>query len=291
MSDLPTVAFLALRRAFFDAAGAPIPFQLRQKRNTQDDPFDEHLVNNVLGALPEVSIMKAPGPLVSPDLVLYRAAATTRPAAELRDAIGDIVAIEVKKLERAGAAVARASGLDFNTTPPCGTVCVYDRLDQQVWIRAFYLFVCIEPQGHDTWHMTALVLMDGNALNADEALYRSIAVDARSKDINLGSYGDGANRNRPMLIFGNPLGVPHMNRAVTLIHPATDLVDQTGELRRVAQIRRTRTDGSVNVYQCYRVGQDQPITGEPLDLLDPFPTPQRETATRGRGKFNLPFRL
>jgi hypothetical protein len=43
MIDLPTAAFLQLRRRFFDEAGKPIPFALRDKRNTQDDPFDEFL--------------------------------------------------------------------------------------------------------------------------------------------------------------------------------------------------------------------------------------------------------
>jgi hypothetical protein len=48
MPDLVTRAFLALREHFFDARGRPIPFSLRPKRNTQDDPFDELLATAVL---------------------------------------------------------------------------------------------------------------------------------------------------------------------------------------------------------------------------------------------------
>lgn len=40
MTDLPTAIFLQLRHRFFDDAGGPIPFVVRDKLNTQDDPFD-----------------------------------------------------------------------------------------------------------------------------------------------------------------------------------------------------------------------------------------------------------
>jgi hypothetical protein len=39
--DLPATAFLALQQQFFGDAGLPLPFELRDKRNPQDDPFDE----------------------------------------------------------------------------------------------------------------------------------------------------------------------------------------------------------------------------------------------------------
>ena len=48
MADLPVEVFVRLRRRFFDGAGRPVPFPLRPKRNTQDDPFDEFLATEVL---------------------------------------------------------------------------------------------------------------------------------------------------------------------------------------------------------------------------------------------------
>lgn len=287
--DLTVQIFIQLRRTFFDARGRAIPFSLRDKRNTQDDPLDEFLAKNVLSAMPGVTCIKAPGPLVSPDLVLYRKSVRGKSASTYCEAPDQIVAIEVKKLERDKRGnVARPSGLDYNTTPPCGTVCVYDKNERQVWLRGFYLFVCLERTGKNS-KITALVLADGNVLNSDAALYRSISVDTRSKEINLGSYGDGANRVRPMLIFGNPLGAPYMDRAITLIHFDDALAAAGLGLRKVATLWRTQKDGKSARFVCFRYGDDFPIPGEPVDLRDPFPTPKRDTATRGRGKFNLPF--
>jgi hypothetical protein len=67
---------LILRRAFFDGQGAPKPFPLREKRNTQDDPFDEYVHGLLTEGLPARSeCVKAPGPLITPDLVVMRKAA------------------------------------------------------------------------------------------------------------------------------------------------------------------------------------------------------------------------
>ena len=128
MADIPVEAFLTLRHRFFTPTGEPIPFPLRDKRNTQDDPFDEFLATDVLESVHGISCLKAPGPLITPDLVLYRPDRCARaPRADVGNDLDSILAIEVKKLERTDAGgVARASGLDYNTTPPCGRVRVYD---------------------------------------------------------------------------------------------------------------------------------------------------------------------
>jgi len=42
-TDLVIDVFLLLRRSFFDVGMQPKPFDLRQKRNTQDDPLDEYI--------------------------------------------------------------------------------------------------------------------------------------------------------------------------------------------------------------------------------------------------------
>jgi hypothetical protein len=42
-TDLVIDAFLILRETFFDKNMQPITFNLRDKRNTQDNPLDEYI--------------------------------------------------------------------------------------------------------------------------------------------------------------------------------------------------------------------------------------------------------
>lgn len=118
MADLPVEIFAQLRRRFFDDAGRPVPFPLRDKQNTQDDPFDEFLASKVFDDLPCIRCEKAGGPLVAPDMVCYRPDGID--GATPADLAGDasrIIALEVKKLERTRRGkVARGSGLDYYTT-------------------------------------------------------------------------------------------------------------------------------------------------------------------------------
>lgn len=68
MHDIISIAFVVLRSCFFDKAGDPIPFSLRDKLNTQDDPFDEFLASDVL-ANPQVNPRRKidPAELLAPD--------------------------------------------------------------------------------------------------------------------------------------------------------------------------------------------------------------------------------
>jgi len=294
MSDIVTTVFLTLRERFFDDFGKPLPFELRDKRNTQDDPFDEFLTTDVLVGLNEIKCARASGPLITPDMVLFQpdrcAEANAR---DIVDDIDTIVAIEVKKLERTRqGGVARASGLDYNTTPPCGRVRVYDETGTAIYIRCFYLFVCLEQAPTDAQHVvvTALCLIDGNALNEDFELYLSITGE-REKRIGLGSYGDGADRARPMVIFANPLGAEKLDKSATLVHPNNDLFQQFPNLRLAYRLHRSVPGGGVRTFSCYRIASDVPANWEVRDLRDPFPTPTRDSRTRPRGRFKLPFRL
>ena len=248
----------------------------------------------VLARLPDTKCVRAPGPLITPDMVLFREAGCRGAGpAQLQADTTRIVALEVKKLERtASGDVARSSGLDYNTTPPCGRVRVYDSKGVMVDIRAFYLFVCLEKPdaSRDEFAVTAVALVDGNLLNADFDLYLSI-VGERKKRIGLGSYGDGADRARPMLIFSNPLGSEFMKDHVSLIHPSPTLEQSSPGLRLVHEIRRTTTTGSANQYYCYRAAQDVPAGTAVVTLNDPFSTPTRSTNTRPRGRFRLPFEI
>lgn len=287
--DLAVLAFQALRNRFFDEAGHPVDFVLRDKAQTQDDPFDVEVAQSIERAIPDdVRCLRASGPLVSPDMALVRPVdCANLSRQELRNDSCAAVGIEVKKLERTPqGSISRASGLDYNSTPPCGTIRVYDSLSKAVDMRAFYLFVCMEAgQSQGTRRLTAMALCDGDVLNADFAYYISITGE-RSKDIGVGTYGDGANRNRPMVIFANPLGASVLDHKVTLVHRETNLANPL--VRRVGTITRTAAiDGRSLTFTCYRDCRDDLSE---FDLNNPFPTPLNRTErTSGRGRFSLPI--
>lgn len=292
--DLTATSFLLLRTAFFGPLMEHHPYVLRDKRNTQDDPFDEYVRRLLAGELPEgVTCANAPGPLVTPDLVIaHSALCNTSSRSVLATDITRVVAVEVKKLERSKSGmVARASGMDYNTTPPCGRVLVYDASKKRLAIRAFYLFVCQEPvpETRGQYYLSALVLCDGNLLNSDFGLYEAI-VGERTKELGLGSYGDGVNRNRPMLIFSNPLGISELDHTATLIHANGDLGLNHSDLVKVGTIRRRPQVGGESVFYCYRFVADVPPPQEPFDLVDPFPSPARVTGTQPRGRFLVDIR-
>ena len=139
-ADLTIEAFTILREQFFDLNGTPKPFPLREKRNTQDNPLDEYICDVLGSRLQNSDCVPSPGPLISPDLVLLCLdRCDSVPRAALRDDLTRIVGVEIKKLERTkSGSVARRSGLDYNTTPPCGTIRVYDANDNPLDIRGFY---------------------------------------------------------------------------------------------------------------------------------------------------------
>ncbi len=292
MSDLVVETFVILRDHFFDEDGDPVPFELRDKRNTQDDPFDEYLSEVLSREFTDGRCIKSPGPLITPDLVLMRPDACEGTAREeLLTDLSRIVGIEVKKLERTKIGkVARASGLDYNTTPPCGTVRVYDASRQPLDIPGFYLFACLEfvPNSNRSLIITGMVLCDGNVLNADFDYYLSI-VGERKKEINLGTYGDGADRTRPMLIFSNPLGIPDLDHNVTLIHPGSGLEKSDSRIQQTHFLRRSLPSDGDRSFCCYRLKTDVPEGWTLTELVDPFPIPARDTRTQRRGRFVVPF--
>ncbi len=294
-TDLIVEIFSLLRNKFFNAKGNPLPFPLRDKRNTQDDPLDEYLSGILKRGLPNnSSCIKASGPLITPDLVVLRPEICKGSSLQqLQDDLSRIIAVEVKKLERAKSGkIARESGLDYNTTPPCGTVRIYDAANRPLNIRCFYLFICQEPDVHRKGYfkLTALVLCDGNVLNQDFDFYLSI-VGERTKQIGIGTYKDGFNRQRPMLVFANPLGAKEMDRQITLIHPDKNLNERYKNLSLSNILRRSISKDKSNEFYGYRFDKDIPKDWEIPTLIDPFPVPKRETKTQPRGKFRLDFML
>jgi hypothetical protein len=172
MTDLTTESFLILRSSFFGKGAKPKSYRLRDKRNTQDDPLDEYIHKLLSDQLPaDVDCLKAPGPLITPDLAVLRPEVCKMASrVTLTTNLTHVVAIEVKKLERTqSGTIARHSGMDYNTTPPCGTVRVYDSSGAALDIRGFYLFVCQETiRGQSgKYQLSASVLCDGNLLNED----------------------------------------------------------------------------------------------------------------------------
>ena len=315
-TDLALETFLALQAAFFHPDGSPRPFDLRDKANTQDDPLDEHIAAILGRDLVGARCERASGPLISPDMVVFREEQCNDASREsLQDDLSCIVGLEVKKLERArNGQVARSSGLDYNTTPPCGTLRVYDAGGRELDIAGYYLFVCQEKTEEGRVFLSALTLCDGNALNADFKLYLEIT-GTRKKGIGLGTYGDGMNRNRPMLVFSNPLGAPQLDKAVTLLSRSVDLVRDERvklafEVGRTLAERAEDDEGLSGViaggvvagktasfatpnalFYAYRRAEEIGEEWEVLRYQDPFPKPAtRVEATQGRGKFRVPIR-
>lgn len=294
LTDLAADVFLILRSAFFDEKSQPIPFKLRDKRNTQDDPLDEYIHRLLSANLPRgTECIRSPGPLITPDLVIMRSKLCENVSrTALREDLSRIAAIEVKKLQRtSGGSVARSSGVDYNTTPPCGTVRVYDGDGRPLDIRGFYLFVCQEAcEGkRGLYRLSALALCDGNLLNADFDYYLSI-VGERTKQVELGTYGNGANRTRPMLIFANPLGAAELSQRVTLIHVKPGLEKEHPRLRQIGVVKRTAKKDGATAFSCYCLATDVSPSEPRFELLDPFPTPTRTEKTQPRGRFRLDIR-
>jgi len=284
--DLAAAVFAILADEFFDSSGKPTPFSLRDKRQTQDDPFDEHIGAVLDRDLPEgMKVLLSGKPLVSPDMVVARPEETRK---LLRGGVDldprRIIAIEVKKvnLDASGRA-ARGSGLDYNSTPPCATVKVTARSGETLLIPGFYLFVVLEEGPNGLQQVHTLALVSGAVLNEDTAIYDA-ATGIRQKVIGIGSYGDGLDRQRPMFVFANPLGWDWLSGKATLIHPHEGLAEEQDDLVLVRDMSRQRSDGHELVFSCYRP-TSQGSAGEPL-AVDPFPTPaNRKSETTARGRF------
>ncbi|MEV4583295.1 hypothetical protein AB0K16_59825 [Nonomuraea jabiensis] len=292
--DLPSIAFQALAEAFWDDRGVPIPFSIREKGGTQDDPFDEHVMEILKTALPDdVRVIrpkdarpKIRGSLITPDAVVARPEEydlLIRGGEEYDTRA--IFGLEVKKLNLdKDRKAARGAGMDYNSTPPCATVRVYSALGSEIIIPAFYLFVTLENgEQSGTFIPDSLALVAGSALNKNVELYDAIT-GTRTKEIGLGTYGDGMNRNRPMMVFANPLGWTWMQGAATLISEQSLLADEH-PFTLVREITRTVEKSDIDEkFYCYRLRKMGYEVEDPV--RDPFPTPKsRSEQTSRRGKF------
>jgi hypothetical protein len=199
----------------------------------------------------------------------------------------DLIGIEVKKLERdKHGRIARSAGLDYNSTPPSKTITAYHD-GSRIQLPGFYLFVCLEQESRGKCKITAMALCDGGVLNEDIDLY-SATTGQRKKQIGLGSYGDGLDRQRPMLVFPNPLGWSELDGTATLIHRSEELSDS--RLVRVGKVQRARPPARrKSVYSVYRDARDAKPGGE-FDAVNPFPSvARRSSKTQPRGRFHIQF--
>ena len=90
-----------------------------------------------------------------------------------------------------------------------------------------------------------------------------------------------------MFIFANPLDIPELDNAVTLIHPDATLAESEAGLQMAYRLIRMAKDGE-RVFCCYRLAADVETGHSITDLKNPFPTPlSRSTATQSRGRFRL----
>lgn len=288
MENLALKTFNVLRNCFFDETGTPRKFHLREKQNTQDDPFDEYIsiiLNQGLKGQ-GAHCQKSSGPLISPDMAVYKENIDLSDP-HIENNPNEIIGIEVKKLERGeNGRIARSTGLDYNSTPPCGRIRIYSNDDRAIIIKSFYLFACLEKTSDESNFVSAMTLCDGSILNDDFDLYTQIT-GAREKGINLGTYGDGANRNRPMLIFCNPLGSQLLDNKITLISEV-DLLKEYGNIGLVWDFSRKSTNGIDHIFHVYQDKRDI-LTGYiPTKVENPFPMPKKRVKeTQGRGHFRL----
>ena len=301
LSELPVEAFLVLSDHFFPHgkghAKGHRRFSLREQRVTRDDPLDKYICNVLKRGLGDgTTVKESPEPFVDPDMVVYRAAMCAGASrAELATSEQSIFGMEVKKLKRTGSSnIARASGLDNNTTPPSGLLQVYDTDISAITIKAYYLFVCqesVKVQQH-LHRLSALVLCDGKVLN-EGFEFDLETTGRRAKQIELGSYSDGTNRVRPILVFPNPLSATVLDHQSTLIHARDDLEEDYGELIKVGVIERNvrpQENEVIRKYFCYRMRNYETNTNTIYSVKDPFKPPRLSAKTTQLGRFVVPVK-
>lgn len=264
IGDLHHRVFLALRDELFDSAGKSLPISLPILKNRDIYPFDSFIEIILRKRLQDLFVQHAPNEWTHPDFVVSGSSM--------------LLGLEAKKFNRKNGRVPRASGCDYNSTPPCGKIIVY-RKNNPVVIRCFYLFACLESDGNKDYVRT-LCLCDGNIINEDFELYRQ-AIGVRQKIIGLGTYQDGMNRCRPMFVFSNPLGIKELDGTATLLCCKRIHNDRLG----VAGVLTRNSGNKKHICVIYQDKRD--IPSHPWCLKDPFLTPKRDTKTKGRGRFVL----
>jgi hypothetical protein len=112
----------------------------------------------------------------------------------------DIVIVEPNAIEgyELKSARSRSAGVQYNSTPPCGTM-----PHGSGTIPCFYVFADYQvPRGQGHGYLQDLVIVDGDYINND---YSIVLQHGTHYTRDFGSYGDGRIRHRRMYHFPNPM--------------------------------------------------------------------------------------
>lgn len=258
MSNLVPKVFYKLCKHFFIEDGHKCRFHLPYKETVVSDPFVEYLSKNVFNNKfkinkKPVKTIVAPSH-VSPDLVFYTGD------------VENIFGLEVKTTKQV------SGDMNFNSTPPCGRV-VVEIGDVETIIPCYYLVVQLEEIEKE-YEIGTMAMIDGDFINKDFDLYKE-ATGIREKRIDLGTYGDGMDRQRPMFVFPNPLGIPGIRSERSTLISKEDFLKEGmcwDELGKVAILKR---EDSFYAYQAIRM------------LNEPFTTVERSTETKQRQRLKI----
>ena len=288
MSDsLPVIVFQQLREVFFSDDLTPKPFSLPEKGSAQDDPLDRYIAL-MLDEIQGIDVITS-GANTSPDVVVLDSSTKKDILLEGEEEFSSrIIGLEVKKLDRTPTGkVARLTGLDYNSTPPGPYFEVKDSKGNSVKIKSYTLFLCVEKRSDD-YFTTAMVLSTNTFINSDDKEY-VFATGNRTKEIGLGTFQDGVNRNRPMYVFGNPLSVDGTDEHATLILDSDEVVET---LLHFQDLRRQDEAGRWVEFRSYQDSRDLPASHVVQTINDPVKVPSKRTSsTNPRGKFELDFEV
>lgn len=155
----------------------------------------------------------------------------------------DIVITETSYIEgyELKSARSRNAQVQYNSTPPCGTMSYGNRR-----IKGFYVFADYNlDTSQEVGHLQDLVIVDGDFINSDYALVERHRTDYEP----CGSYGDGRIRHRRMYHFPNPMSL--LESGILLVSKDSNLEAQFSEFVKLHLINRLDRADVKNVFYVY----------------------------------------
>lgn len=259
MSALIPTVFYKLCRHFFYEDGTKHKFKIENKSTVVSDPFVDYLDQNVFTNMGHIEHIIAPSH-ISPDLAFY-----VNWKENGFDPVG-LFGIEVKTSK------SKACDINFNSTIPCGNIVVEVEEDEKI-IPCYYLFVQFDEvsEENNEFEIAKMMLVDGDFINSDFDLYLE-ATGIREKKINIGSYGDGMDKQRQMFMFPNPLRISGIRSERSTLITKIDF-EKKDTIGKVATIERG--EQVFFAYQAIR------------NLVIPLDNVQRSEKTRPRNKLKI----
>jgi len=252
INPLISKIFSCLCNHFFYEDGTKIKFKLNIRENILSDPFVEYLDGHALKKIGEIKKVVAP-PQVCPDIAFLK---------DKKNLFG----LEVKTFK------STSGGVNFNSTIPCGKTIIEMNGEEQI-VPCYYLFVHL-MEIEDEYEIGSLMMVDGDFINSDFDLYLE-ATGIRKKKIDVGSYGDGIDRQRPFFVFPNPMSIQGLRKQrSTLI--TKHVLRNANKLSKVAIIQKEKNGQAFYAYQEIR------------KLVGPFHDfSSRTEDTKPRNKFKI----